>query len=230
MNTGKLYITATPIGNLDDMTDRAKRVLKEVDLILCETPSETQNLLNHFNIDTKAEEYNQHTRQGKMVEIVDRLESGEEIALVSDAGTPAISDPGGKLVEYVEQRNKEIDIVPVPGSSAITTALSICGFPANEFVFLGFPPNKSGREKFFKQAVEHDKTVVFYESKHRIEKALRQLKEIMDANRNVCICRELTKQYESIYRGAIDNILNQDIKTKGEFTVVIDGKKINKQK
>lgn len=225
MDTGKLYITATPIGNLDDITKRAKETLKKVDLILCETPSETQKLLNHFDIDSETEGYNQHTRQKKMLEIVDRLESGEDIALVSDAGTPAINDPGGKLVEYINQRNKEIEISPIPGSSAVTSALSVSGFPANKFTFLGFAPNKSGRKKFFKQVVEQDKTIVFYESKHRIEKALKQLKEAIDPDRKLCVCRELTKQYESIYRGTIDEIISQEMETRGEFTIVVDGRK-----
>lgn len=225
MNLGKLYITATPIGNLGDISQRAKEILQQVDLILCEAPSETQNMLNHFDIGTKTQEYNQHTRQKKMLDTVDRLESDEDIALVSDAGTPGISDPGGKLVEYINQRNKEIDVAPIPGPSAVTTALSVSGFPANEFVFLGFVPNKSGRKKFFRQASEYNKTVVFYESKHRIEKTLQQLRDLIDPQRKICICRELTKKYESIYRGNIEEILEQNIETKGEFTIVIDGRK-----
>jgi len=224
MNTGKLYIVGTPIGNLQDISKRAIKTLQKVDYILCETPAETQKLLNHFDIETKTEEYNQYTRQGKMLDIYESLKNNKDIALVSDAGTPAISDPAGRLVEYIRQQQEQIKVTPIAGPSAITAALSVCGFPADEFIFLGFPPNKSGREKFFKNIADYERTVVFYESKHRINSAVKQIQKNLPQDKKVCICRELTKEFETIYRSTIEEINNKDIEEKGEFTIIIDGR------
>lgn len=222
METGQLYIVATPIGNLDDMTYRAVETLEKVDLILCEDTRETQNLLNHFDINIKTTSFHQNTRQKKMLDVYKFLQQGKKVALVSDAGTPTISDPGGRLVEYITDRDKNIKVLPIPGPSAVVAALSVSGFPANKFVFLGFPPNSSGREKFFKEAVSYDKTVAFYESKHRIKKTVNNLAEVIEPRRKICICRELTKKFETTYRGTIEEIQGIDIKEKGEFVVVLD--------
>ena len=222
METGQLYIVATPIGNLDDMTYRAVETLEKVDLILCEDTRETQNLLNHFDINTKTTSFHQNTRQKKMLDVYKFLQQGKKVALVSDAGTPTISDPGGRLVEYITDRDKNIKVLSIPGPSAVVAALSVAGFPANKFVFLGFPPNSSGREKFFKEAVNYDKTVAFYESKHRIKKTVNNLAEVIGPRRKICICRELTKKFETTYRGEIEQIQEMDIKEKGEFVVVLD--------
>lgn len=224
MKTSTLYITATPIGNLDDISNRALNTLEEVELVLCEDTRETQKLLNHYEIDTKTTSYHQNTRQKKILDIYKFLQQGNSAALVSDAGTPGISDPGGKLVEFITQKSDKITITPIPGPSAVTASLSISGFPANEFVFLGFPPHKKGRTKFFKEMLDYDKTVVFYESKHRVDKAINKLNQLMSKSRKLCICRELTKKFETIYRGTIDDIINQDITTKGEFTFVLDSR------
>lgn len=224
MTIGKLYIVATPIGNLQDISKRAIETLQKVDYILCEKPANTQKLLNFFDIKTNTEKYNQHTRQGKMLDIYESLKNNNDIALVSDAGTPAISDPAGKLVEYISQQQETIEIIPIPGPSAITAALSVCGFPADEFLFLGFPPHKSGRKKFFDNIADYERTVVFYESKHRINSAIKQLQKNLPEDKEICICRELTKEFETIYRSTIGKINNKDIEEKGEFTIVIDGR------
>jgi 16S rRNA (cytidine1402-2'-O)-methyltransferase len=149
------------------------------------------------------------------------LESGKSLALVTDAGTPGISDPGNRLIAECRMQNAELRIVTVPGPSALTAALSVSGFPTDKFLFLGFPPHK-GRAKFFKEVDEAQHTVVFYESNHRIKKCLGELIEILDKKRQICVCRELTKQFETIYRGTIDEILKKNIPERGEFVVIIN--------
>ncbi len=224
---GTLYIVATPIGNLKDITLRALGVLKEVDIILCEDTRQTSKLLGHFQISKPLVSYFQHSKLSKMEYIVEQLQAGKNLALVTDAGTPGISDPGNLLIKHVTRNMKHgesgIKIVPVPGVSAVTTALSISGFPTDKFVFMGFPPHKKGREKFFKEVAEAKYTVAFYESVHRIIKALEQLKNVLLLEREIVVCRELTKQFESIYRGNIDEVLEnvKNDKIKGEFIIVI---------
>jgi len=224
---GTLYIVATPIGNLKDIALRALEALKEADIILCEDTRQTIKLLNHFEISKPLVSYFQHSKISKIDYIVSLLESGKNLALVTDAGTPGISDPGNQLIEHItrnmEQGGEEIKIVPIPGPSAVTAALSISGFPTDKFVFMGFPPHKKGREKFFKEVAEAKYTVIFYESVHRILKALGQLKNVLPEDRKIVVCRELTKQFEAIYRGNIDEVLEQlkNDKVKGEFVVVI---------
>ncbi len=236
---GKLYIVATPIGNLGDVTLRALEILKDVDFILCEDTRNTQKLLNHFNIKTKTISYHQHSETGKLMEIEKLLESGKNLALVTDAGTPGISDPGNELVSVilsearrakskylVEERDpsaiaQDDVVVPIPGPSAVITALSISGFDTNKFLFLGFPPHKKGRQTFFKEVVKAEYTVAFYESSHRIKKCLGELAEVLDKKRQICVCRELTKKFETVYRGTIQEILKMNISEKGEFVVVV---------
>lgn len=206
---------ATPLGNLKDITLRALHVLEEVDLILGEDTRVTKKLLSYYNIKTPVESYHQHSKIKKINKIKNLLNQGKNLALVSDSGTPGISDPGSKLVE----KAKEIaEIIPAPGASAVTAAASISGFPMDKFVFLGFPPHKKGRQKFFREVAEAKYPVIIYESPHRILKTLKELRP-----KEVVVCRELTKKFETIYRGKANEIINQ-IKPKGEFVIVINTK------
>lgn len=210
-----LYIVGTPIGNLKDITLRALHILEEVDLILCEDTRVTRKLLDYYNLKTPVESYHQHSKLKKIDYILGLLRQGKNLALVSDSGTPGISDPGNKLVEQVQDIAK---ITPIPGSAAIIAAASISGFPMDKFVFLGFPPHKKGRNKFFKEVAEQKYPVILYESPHRILKTLKELSEV--GNFDIVVGRELTKKFETIYRGKIKEIINQ-IEPRGEFVIVI---------
>ncbi|MBU0648721.1 16S rRNA (cytidine(1402)-2'-O)-methyltransferase [Patescibacteria group bacterium] len=220
------YIIATPIGNLEDMSERGVRILKEVDFVLCEDTRVTRKLLARFNIGARTISYHQHSKLTKINQIKDLVNQGKNIALVSDAGTPAISDPGGKLVrELVAEFGNEIKITPVPGPSALVAALSVSGFPADKFVFMGFPPHKKGRQKFWQELGAQKYTVVFYESPHRILKSLDELAEVT-GERPVMAARELTKKFETIYRGTALEIkaeLAADT-VKGEFVLAVSAK------
>lgn len=210
-----LYIVATPIGNLKDITLRALETLKEVDLILCEDTRVTKKLLDHYNIKIPLESYHQHSKLNKVNYILGLLKQGKNLAMVSDSGTPGISDPGNKLIE---QAKDSTEIIPIPGSSAITTLASISGFPMDKFVFMGFPPHKKGRQKFFKEVAEYKYPVIIYESPHRIIKTLNELSVFGDFE--IVIGRELTKKFETIYRGKIKDIISK-IKPRGEFVLAI---------
>ncbi|MEK7493782.1 MAG: 16S rRNA (cytidine(1402)-2'-O)-methyltransferase [Patescibacteria group bacterium] len=218
-----LFIVATPIGNLEDISLRALRVLKEADLILCEDTRVTRKLLDRYDIKKPLQSYHQHSKLAKMEYILDMLASGKNVALVSDAGTPGISDPGGLLVETIVKRfGDEVKIVPIPGANAALAALSVSGFPTDRFVFLGFPPHKKGRKTFFEEIAVMRETVVFYESKHRIEKALDAL-VINIGERQIMVARELTKQFETVYRGTPGECLRalKADDMRGEFVVVM---------
>ncbi|MBU0531024.1 MAG: 16S rRNA (cytidine(1402)-2'-O)-methyltransferase [Candidatus Uhrbacteria bacterium] len=218
----KLYIVATPIGNLSDVSERALETLRNVDAILCEDTRVTSKLLSAYGIKKPLESFHQHSDAKKISKVLDRLET-EDLALVTDAGTPGISDPGGVLVvEAVKRFGEDITIVPIPGPSAVMAALSVSGFPADQFVFLGFPPHKKGRQKFFDQLNNINSTIVFYESTHRIEKTLAELESRLE-DRQIMLGRELTKLHESIYRGTTAEVttkLKSD-SMKGEFVIVI---------
>lgn len=221
----KFYIISTPIGNLEDITFRAVRVLKEVDLILCEDTRVTKKLLQKYGINTQTLSYHQHSKISKIEKIFELIKDGKNIALVSDAGTPTISDPGSVLVSKVrEEFNNEIEILTIPGASALTSALSISGLTADQFVFLGFLPHKKGRETLFKEIAESKRTNVFYESPHRIIKTLNSLKDHV-GDRKIVIARELTKIYEEVVSGKADELLvyfeNNPEKIKGEFVVMV---------
>lgn len=222
-----LYIVATPIGNLKDITLRAVEIFKGVDFIICEDTRVSKKLFDHYAVQKPLLSYFQHSRLSRMEEICDRLSRGESAALVTDAGTPGISDPGGKLIKYLREELSELVIVPIPGACAAISALSISGFPTDSFLFLGFPPHKKGRQTFWKRVAEHEETVVLYESTHRIIKALGELKNLLDENRQLVVCRELTKLYESIYRGTISQVCQQVTQApqKGEYVIVVEGKK-----
>ncbi len=216
-----LYIVSTPIGNLADITLRAIATLKSVDFILCEDTRVTRKLLNHYQIDTKVKTYHQHSSTKRIKEISELLNQGLNLALVTDAGTPGISDPGNKLIEDLLNNVEDLQIIPIPGVSAVTTALSISGFPTDKFVFLGFPPHKKARNKYFEELSNQKYTVALYESSHRIKKTLDNLSKVLDPEIKICICRELTKKFETVYRGKISEIGNLKIKEKGEFVVVV---------
>jgi 16S rRNA (cytidine1402-2'-O)-methyltransferase len=216
-----LYVIATPIGNLEDVTLRALNNLKEVDLIVCEDTRHTLKLLNHFGIKKPLISCHQHSKIQKIEQIINTIKKGKKVALVSNAGTPGISDPGQILIKKAYEA--KIKVIPIPGTSALTTALSVSGFPADEFVFYGFLPHKKGRQTKLKELKDEGKTTVIYESPYRIKKLLKELLE-MGVNKEIMIGRELTKKFEEIYKGKISEIL-PTIKEKGEFVVVLEGKR-----
>lgn len=218
-----LFVVATPIGNLKDISLRAIETLKSVELIACEDTRVTKRLLDEYKIDTRTISYHQHSKVGKIEFIISKLNEGKDVALVSDAGTPGISDPGGLLVKAVQEQG--IAVVTIPGPSAVIAALSISGLPTDKFNFLGFLPHKKGRETFIKNLIDVRVTTVFYESVHRIEKALAQMQEL-GLDREIIVARELTKKFETVYRGTAAEILDQlgDDVVKGEFVVIVPPK------
>jgi len=228
-----IYIIGTPIGNLGDISQRALRILSEVDLILCEDTRVTKKLLERYYLKTPTLSYHQHSKIQKTDYIIDLLKQGKNLALVSDAGTPGISDPGNKLVEkIVESSGNSVKIVVVPGPSAITAAASVSGLPTDKFLFLGFPPAKRKRRKFFEEIKKSDHSVIFYESTYRIVKTLEELGMFV-GNRKIAVCRELTKKFETVYRGEINEIVGRLKKNKeeirGEFVVVVGDQLKNKE-
>lgn len=219
---GILYVVATPIGNLEDITLRAIRILKEVDAILAEDTRVTQKLLSYYEIVRPILSYHQHSDDTRKFEILKRLLDGDNLALVTDAGTPGISDPGNELIDFLLTAEPSIRIVPVPGASAVTTALSASGFRTDRFIFLGFLPKK-GKAKLFSWLKASKLTFAFYESPHRLVKSLERLMEDFGENR-VYVARELTKLHETHYRGNITEVLKtlSNASLKGEVVVVIE--------
>ncbi len=229
-----LYVVATPIGNLEDITLRAITVLSSVDIILCEDTRTTRKLLDRYEIPTQTLSYHTHSKVSRTEEIVGFLREGKNLALVSDAGTPGISDPGSELVSHIRRECRaeidsgEIKIESVPGVSAVITALSIAGV-SNSFTFLGFLPHKKGRETLFKEIAAAERTIVFYESPHRILKTLNSLVEHVGGKKRVIVCRELTKVFEQVVDGSAEEVkdyftINED-KVRGEFTVIVQNLK-----
>lgn len=221
-----LYIVSTPIGNLEDMSFRALRILNEVDLILCEDTRVTRKLLDRYKIEKPVLSYHQHSQLQRIDYILTLLKKEKNMALISDAGTPGVSDPGNLLIkEVVEKLGEKIKIIPIPGPSAVTTAASISGFPTDKFLFLGFPPQKRKRMKFFKEVIDSKYPVIFYESPYRILKSLNDLK-ILNPELEIFVARELTKKFETIYRGKIEEVLKKIEKDKvlGEFVVVVNSR------
>jgi 16S rRNA (cytidine1402-2'-O)-methyltransferase len=220
----KFYIIATPIGNMGDITLRALETLKSVDLILCEDTRETKKILDKYGINKPTMSYHAQSKLSKTDKIFELLEEGKNLALVSDAGTPGISDPGALLVSKIKEEFKDVDVVPIPGATALVTALSASGLPIHEFTFLGFLPHKKGRETLFKEITQTKRTMVFYESPHRILKTLESLVKFCP-NKKVCVARELTKIYEEFKTGTPEEILEYFNKNKekqrGEFTVIV---------
>ncbi|MEK9152848.1 MAG: 16S rRNA (cytidine(1402)-2'-O)-methyltransferase [Patescibacteria group bacterium] len=217
-----LFIIATPIGNLGDVSPRALETLKKVDVLLCEDTRVSAKLLARYDIRVPLQSYREEVHRQRIGEIIALLAEGKQVGLVSDAGTPGVSDPGSWLIRDILAAAPDTEIVPIPGPSAAIAALSVCGFPGDEFVFLGFPPHKKGRAAFLKAAMEEPRTAVLYESTHRIEKALEALAEI-DPARPLVVCRELTKMHETVYRGTAGQVLEKIRATsaKGEFVIVI---------
>lgn len=220
---GILYICGTPIGNLEDITLRALRILKKVKLIAAEDTRRTKKLLNHYHIDTKATSYHEYNKFKKAPYLVEILKNGQDIALVSDAGMPGISDPGYVLIDLALKSN--IKIVPIPGVSALITALVVSGLPIDKFVFEGFLPRKIKERKRYFRSIENEKrTVIFYETPHRLKRALKDMLEVW-GDRKIVIARELTKIFEEIIRGKLSQVLTE-ISTKeikGEITLVVQG-------
>lgn len=227
----KVYIVSTPIGNLADFSQRGIEVLNSVGLIACEDTRVSKRLLDHYDIKTKTVSYHHHSGRGKIEYLIDYLRSGDDLAVITDAGTPGISDPGNQLVAEVLRACPECEIVAVPGPSALIAALSISGLPTDKFCFLGFLPHKKGKETILRQIVESEITLAFYESPHRIIKTLERLADMLrdqmtsgGREKKIVVAREITKKFESVYRGNIESVLEQ-IKNdpiKGEFVVLIN--------
>ena len=224
-----LHIVATPIGNLNDICKRAIDSLSSADLILCEDTRITKKLLDAYQIKKPVQSLHQHTEQKKIDSLIKKLKDNNDIAYVTDAGTPGVNDPGGRLVAEALQNN--LTVSPIPGPSALTAAISVCGFPMEKFSYLGFAPTKKGRQTFFKDIMQRDEAVVFFESTHRLIKALESIVDVgrgtWDEGRYVCVCREMTKIYETIYRGSIEKVLI-DVKNssaKGESVIILAPKK-----
>lgn len=222
-NYGTLYIVSTPIGNLEDITLRALKILKSVDLIAAENVKHSKGLCRHYGIKTRLTSYHQHNRNVKGPELIKRLLSGSDVALVTNAGTPAVSDPGGMLINQVLERN--INVSPIPGPSAVIAALSVSGLRVDRFLFIGFLSNKpSRRRKELRNLISEPRTMVFFESPHRIKAMLMDIKEIL-GDRQIVVLRELTKVYEEIKRGSVSSVLDEleEGKIRGEFTLVVAG-------
>ena len=221
---GKLYIVPTPIGNLEDITLRALTVLKQADLILAEDTRNSIFLLKHFEIDKPLRSYHQHNEHKTVQDIVDMISAGKTIALISDAGTPGISDPGFLLVR--ESIKNNIPVETLPGATAFVPALVNSGLPCDSFVFIGFLPQKKGRQTKLNSLHEEERTMVFYESPFRLIKALEEFKEHFGAERLVSVSRELTKLHEENYRGTIEEVLKHfnSKAVKGEIVIVLQGK------
>jgi 16S rRNA (cytidine1402-2'-O)-methyltransferase len=223
-----LYLVPTPIGNLEDMTLRAIRILKESDLILAEDTRTSGVLLKHYDISTPLSAFHQHNEHRKTPEIIEMLASGKKISLITDAGTPGISDPGFLLSRACREANLPFHCLP--GPTALIPALVQSGFPSDAFVFLGFPPQKKGRKTFIENLAGYEMTIVLYESPHRIVKLLEALKSLPGPERNVAVVREISKFHEETCRGTVKEVyelLSAREKVKGEIVVVIGG--INKK-
>jgi len=219
----KLYLVATPIGNLEDITLRALRVLKEVDLIACEDTRQTQKLLNHYGIEKRTVSYHEHNEMTRAAELITDVESGASIALVSDAGMPGISDPGFRLVSLAIRHH--VPVVPIPGASAFLAALVASGLPTDSFRFSGFLPAKRGkRREIFENILASPRTQVFYEAPHRLIETMEDIVQVLGLNRQVVIAREVTKMYEEFLRGRAGELLERlkaREEVKGEITLLI---------
>lgn len=221
--SGKLFLVPTPIGNLEDMTFRAIRILKEVDIILAEDTRTSAPMLKHFGIDKKVYSHHQHNEHKATSEIVKFLQQGQNVALISDAGTPAISDPGFFLVR--EALKNEIEVNCLPGATAFVPALVNSGLPSDQFIFEGFLPVKKGRQTRLKLLAQEERTMIFYESPHRLLKTLAEFAEYLGEDRQASVSRELTKMYEETVRGTINEIKShfENNILKGEFVICVAG-------
>lgn len=220
---GTLYVVATPIGNLSDITLRALETLRRVDLIAAEDTRVTHNLLERYDIHTPTTPYHQHTLERKARTLIDMLKAGKNIALVSDAGTPGISDPGHEIIALAIADG--IPVIAIPGPNAILTALVVSGLPTRRFAFDGFPPRRSGERKaYFTSLAYEQRTMVFYESPHRLLSTLKDMQAVWD-NRQIAVIREATKVFEEVHRGTISSAIEKftEVTPRGEFTIVVSG-------
>lgn len=230
VNSGHLYIVATPIGNLADMTQRAIDVLTQVDVIACEDTRHTQRLLSAYAIKNKTMSMHDHNERQRQDQIAELLQSGKSVALVSDAGTPLISDPGFHLVKHCRSLN--LPISPIPGACAAISALSVAGLPTDKFVFEGFLPSKSGARKSTLQQIEHEtRTIIYYDAPRRAIDTVQDIFEVLGPDRNIVMARELTKAFETIHADTAENLLTwlkaDPNQLKGEMVLMIEGKKVD---
>lgn len=222
--SGRLYVVATPLGNLADLSSRAIEVLRSAYIILCEDTRQTAKLLAHYQISgKKLVSYHQHSRLNKIEQIISWLQQGQILALVSDAGTPGISDPGNQLVKAIRRDLNGVEIIPIPGSTALTALASVSGLPTDKFLFLGFLPHKKGRQTLLKAIAQSEYTVFVYESVHRINKLLEELSVVCDPDRYIVVGRELTKKFEQIFAGPLSQVKQQVLSSplKGEYVVAV---------
>ncbi len=219
-----LYIVPTPVGNLEDITLRALRVLKEADLILAEDTRTSGILLKHYDIHNHMQSYHKFNEHKTVEYLVERMKAGQTLALISDAGTPGISDPGFLLARECAKEGVEVQCLP--GATAFVPALVASGLPCDKFVFEGFLPQKKGRQSRLKELAAEDRSIVFYESPYRVVKTLMQFREIFGGNRDVAVCREISKVHEQIVRGSIDNAIEHfnAVEPKGEFVIIVGAK------
>ena len=218
---GKLYLVATPIGNLEDITLRALKILKEVDIIAAEDTRQTLKLLNHFEINKPLISYHRHNEELKSETLIEKLKNGENIALVSDAGTPGICDPGEEIIKKAIENG--INVIPIPGACAMINALIASGISTKEFTFLGFLPlNKKLRNQKLNEIANSDKTIIIYEAPHKMEQTLKDLEKILK-NRNIVLARELTKIHEEFIRKNIKELIDEIPNIKGEMILIIEG-------
>lgn len=216
-----LYVIATPIGNLEDITLRALRLLGEVNLIAAEDTRTTRRLLNAYNIRTPLTSYHEHTRRAKLRYLLDHLEK-EDLALVSEAGTPALNDPGYELI--VAAIGRGIRVVPIPGASAVVTALVVSGLPTDQFLYLGFLPRRKGpRQRLLGSVADETRTIVGFETPHRLSESLGDIEEVL-GDRRISVCCELTKVHEDIFRGRVSQAREHFVEPRGEFSLVIEGR------
>jgi 16S rRNA (cytidine1402-2'-O)-methyltransferase len=216
-----LYVIATPIGNLEDISLRALRLLREVNLIAAEDTRTTRSLLNAYDIKTPVISYHEHSRRAKLDYLLDRLEN-EDVALVSEAGMPGLSDPGYDLIVAAIERR--ITVVPVPGASSVITALVVSGLPTDQFLYVGFLPRRKGQRQRLLASIGKERgTIVAFETPHRLAEALSDIEEIL-GDRRICVCRELTKVHEEVFRGKLSEAREHFVEPRGEFSLVIEGK------
>lgn len=219
---GTLYVVATPIGNLADVTFRGVDTLLHVDLIACEDTRVTKKLLDHYDISTRVVTYHQHTNDAQSQRIIDELISGKNVAIVTDAGTPGVSDPGNKLVAAAIEN--DVIVLPIPGASAVSAIISVAGVDMQKYIFMAYPPHKKGRQTFFTRVAESGVPVVYYDSVHRVIKNLNLLQELLPDAQIIC-GRELTKMHEEVVRGAINEVIayfdNNPDKVRGEFVIIV---------
>jgi 16S rRNA (cytidine1402-2'-O)-methyltransferase len=216
-----LYVIATPIGNLEDISLRALRLLREVNLIAAEDTRTTRSLLNAYDIKTPVVSYHEHSRRAKLDYLLDRLEN-EDVALVSEAGMPGLSDPGYDLIVAAIERR--ITVVPVPGASSVITALVVSGLPTDQFLYVGFLPRRKGQRQRLLASIGKERgTIVAFETPHRLAEALSDIEEIL-GDRRICVCRELTKVHEEVFRGKLSEAREHFVEPRGEFSLVIEGK------